>query len=148
MNVDLGTYYGTFPHNEGVFCIDLPFQLSIYADCAFEGENAFTYSDPQRRLYFSSWFAGSPLGFIEGSHKWLYWPYRDSVLQYDLAADPDEQSPVRVGGVEKDRIVSELIEWQQRSQFVIHPRRFRQRLLFEHWRTFSSGRLSWTYYVP
>jgi len=118
------------------------------SEAGFEGENAFTYNDPQRRLYFSSWFAGSPLGFIEGSRKWLYWPYRDSVLQYDLEADPDEQSPVRVSGAEKDRVVSELIEWQQRSQFVIHPRRFRQRLLFEHWRTFSSGRLSWTYYVP
>ncbi len=114
----------------------------------FEGRCALTPCDPQRRLYFSSWFAGSPSGYIEGSVKYIYWPYNDLLYRYDLASDPGEESPQSVTGRQKERAAAELARWRRQAQFVIHPRRFRERLAFDHWRAFSAGRSAWAYYVP
>jgi len=116
-------------------------------EAGFEGKDAFTPSDPNRRLYFTSWFADSPFGFLEGSRKWVYWPYNDALFEYNLGDDPEERSPRVVKAPDKDRIVSELRQWQKKSRIVFDARRFRQRLLFDHWRTFSAGRSAWAYYV-
>jgi glucan phosphoethanolaminetransferase (alkaline phosphatase superfamily) len=118
------------------------------SDAGFEGKDAFEPSPADRRLFYASWLADSPFGFVEGHRKWVYWPYTDAVFVYDLLIDPDEESPVAVVGREKDRIVDELVRWRLSSHFVIPAKRFRKRLVFDHWQTFSSGRSAWAYYVP
>ena len=118
------------------------------ADAGFEGRDAMTPSDPDRRLYFSTWFADSPLGYRVGQRKWLYWPRNEKVFEYDLAADPNELAPTPVEGPAAERIVKDVLHWKQSSYIEFDPKRFRKRLVFDHWWTFSSGRYGRAYYVP
>jgi len=117
-------------------------------NAGFDGEDAMTLSSDSRRLYCSAWFEGSPIGYTEGSHKWLYWPHNDVVHEYDLIADPGESSPLLVTGPDKDRIVADLMKWQRESHVVFDVKRFKKRFLFDHWMTFSAGRYGRAYYVP
>ena len=114
----------------------------------FDGRDALTPSDPNRRLYFYTAFPNSPLGVVEGDRKWAYWPSADSVFEYDLRLDPNEESPRVLDPAEKEPIVGELLRWQEQSRFLVTPRRFAENVVFVHWRTFSSGRTAWAYYVP
>ncbi len=114
----------------------------------FDGRDALTPGPPYRRLYFSSWFEGAPVGYIEGSRKWLYWPHSGDVFEYDLARDPAEQEPMPVLGPEQERVIATWRQWQADSFLVFDAKRFRKRFLFEHWWTFSSGRYGRAYYVP
>ncbi len=118
------------------------------SQAGFEGRDALRPVEANRRLYFSSWYTDSPVGYLEGDRKWIYWPYNDLLQEYNLAIDPNERLPQQVAGERKARIIDELLQWQQSSLVNIHPRRFRERLLFDHWRAFSSGRSAWAYYVP
>ncbi len=114
----------------------------------FEGRNAFVPSPADRRLYFSSWYSESPMGFVEGRRKVVYWPYPDKVFEYDLVTDPDEENPRRIEPPASEALKADLLDWQGTSQIVIDPRRYTDALLYGHWRTFSSGRKAWAYYVP
>ncbi|MHC4092404.1 MAG: sulfatase family protein, partial [Planctomycetota bacterium] len=118
------------------------------SQAGFEGKDAMTPSDPHRRLYFDSWYSKSPRGFIEGSRKVVYWPYLDKVVEFDLQVDPAEQAPQLVEGAPKDSIIDNLYRWRQDSRLYFDAKRFRQRLVFDHWHTFCSGRSAWAYYVP
>ncbi|MBE0536446.1 MAG: sulfatase-like hydrolase/transferase [Phycisphaerae bacterium] len=114
----------------------------------FEGRNAFVPSDADRRLYFSSWYSKSPIGFVEGRRKVVYWPYLDKVFEYDLAADHGEEDPRRVLPPAAEALKEEILEWQGTSQIVIDSSRYTEDLLYSHWRTFNSGRKASAYYVP
>ncbi len=114
----------------------------------FDGRDAFVRSDPNRRMYFSSWYSNSPMGFLEGRRKVVYWPYVDKVFEYDLVTDPGELKPVRVSSVEAKVFKQQILDWQGTSQIVIDPRRYTESILYSHWRTFSVGRRAWAYYVP
>ncbi len=78
----------------------------------------------------------------------VYWPYVDRLFEYDLVQDPQEQSPRTITGPEKELVAARVNRWKEASQIEVPVSRFRQRLLYRHWRTFSSGRTSWAYYVP
>lgn len=117
-------------------------------DAAFDGTTALEPIDRNRRLYFSAWYRNSPIGYVQGTRKLIYWPYTDSLFEYDLAADPGEESPRTINGVEKERAIAEIQHWQDDSRLMVEARRFRERVLYDHWRTFSSGRSAWAYYVP
>lgn len=117
-------------------------------DAGFEGSNALTAPAAERRLYFSSWYEGSPLGFTEGSRKWIYWPRTDEVFEYDLVTDPEERFPTCVDGPERDAAIAALKKWQRDSYVAFDAKRFRKRFVFDHWMTFSSGRYGRAYYVP
>ena len=117
-------------------------------EAGFEGRDARTPAPANRRLYFSSWFEGSPLGYVEGSRKWLYWPHNGKVFAYNLDSDPGELTPVPVTGPERDGVEAALLKWQRDSFIEFHARRFRKRFLFDHWWAFSSGRYGRAYYVP
>ncbi|HUU95606.1 MAG TPA: LTA synthase family protein [Phycisphaerae bacterium] len=118
------------------------------AEAGFDGRNAMTPSDPDRKLCFSTWFEGSPLGYVQGSRKWLYWPRSGEVFEYDLDSDPGERSPRLVTAPESDQVIAELMKWEQDSYIVFDAKRFRKRFLFGHWWAFSSGRYARAYYVP
>jgi len=117
-------------------------------NAGFDGKDAFTPSQPNRRLYFSSWYRNSPIGFVEGSRKVVYWPWPDKVFEYDLDADPKEENPGTVSSDEAERIKRDILDWQKESQIEIAPKRYTERFLFSHWKTFSAGRSAWAYYVP
>ena len=99
-------------------------------------------------MYFSSWYSNSPIGFLEGKRKVVYWPYVDKVFEYDLAKDPGEENPCRVPSTEADVLKRQILDWQGTSQIVIDPRRHTESMLYSYWRTFSAGRSAWAYYVP
>lgn len=113
----------------------------------FEGRDAFVEGDADRRMYFSSWYSDSPIGYVEGDRKVVYWPYVDKVFEYDLGADPGEDRPLRVEGELAERAKREILEWQNTSQMVIDPRRQTKDFVYEHWRTISAGRSGWAYYL-
>jgi len=117
-------------------------------EAGFDGVDAMQPTDPRRRFYFSTWYRGSPVGYVQGARKLVYWPYTDKLFEYDLASDPVERAPQIVNGPEKERVIADIRQWEQDSRLVIPARRFRERVLYEHWQCFSSGRSAWAYYVP
>ncbi len=113
----------------------------------FDGANALDEL-PGRRLFFTSWYKDSPMGYIEGDRKVIYWPYLDTVFQFDISSDPYEKNPQTIDGPEREAIIDQILAWRTRSQFEIDPDRMRERTLFEHWHTMSSGRNAWTNFEP
>lgn len=113
-----------------------------------EGLNAFKPIPPDRRIHFNSWYSRSPRGYVVGDLKYVYWPYNDKVFRYDLRQDPREEAPVLLEGAEKQEVIAITDAWVRESLMYVPPQRFRERLLFDHWRTFASGRRAWAYYVP
>lgn len=113
----------------------------------FEGRNALIADDASRRLRFAAWEQDSPMGVLEGSDKWIFWPYHGKLYYYNLAEDPGETMPRLVSGGEKDRIVNELLQWREASRIEFPAKRFRERLLFGHWKTMAAGRIGRSYYV-
>lgn len=114
----------------------------------FEGKDAFVPSNPNRRLYFSSWYSNSPAGFIEGKRKIVYWPDLDRVFEYDLSADPNEESPKTVAAQEKVEFKDDILKWLGETQISIDPKRHTEHFLYSHWQIFTAGRTAWAYYVP
>ncbi len=117
-------------------------------DAGFDGRDALTPADPARRLFYSSWYESSPVGFVEGSRKWIYWPYKDTLFLYNLESDPAEESAFVVEDPEKTRIVALINEWQDRSRLHFHPPSFEKRFVFDHWYVYGSERSAWAYFVP
>ena len=97
-----------------------------------EGRDALGTPMPDRRLYFSTWARKSPLGYVQGARKVIYWPYTDTLLEYDLSADPLEQHPHKIEGAERQQLAQELIEWRDGSVMSVPVKRFREQLLFDH----------------
>ena len=118
------------------------------SQAGFDGKDAFVSSNPNRRIYFSSWHSNSPRGFIEGNRKIMYWPYHDKVFTYDLQTDPNEQNPVEMSLDDAKQIKHDIITWQEKTQIKIDAKRCTEDFLYSHWQVFSSGRKAWGYYVP
>jgi phosphoglycerol transferase MdoB-like AlkP superfamily enzyme len=113
----------------------------------FEGKDAFIPSNPDRRLYFSSWYSNSPAGFVEGKRKIVYWPNLDKVFEYDLVTDPNEENPEVVSVPEKAELIYDILRWLGQTQINIDPRRYTKHFLYSHWQIFTAGRTGWAYYV-
>ncbi len=114
----------------------------------FDGKDALGPTPPNRRHYFSVWFPNSPIGFVEGDRKLVYWPYVDHLAEYDLAADPGETSPRTLVGSEKERWLADIRRWRRGTYIDVPAHRFRERRLYGRWQTFSSGRIAKTIYIP
>lgn len=123
----------------------LGFDLST---AGFEGCNALRPTHGTRRRYFSAWYEGSPLGYVEGATKRVYWPQSGRVTECNLAADPAERSPVVLEPEPGAAVVAELRQWVHDARREFAARRFRHRKLYEHWQVFCSGRYARAYYVP
>lgn len=114
----------------------------------FEGKNVFEPSPPDRRSYFSAWYANSPLGFIEGNRKIIYWPYLDKVFACDVTKDPQEKNYIPLAESEAESYKREILDWQLHSQIVFDAKWYSEKMLFDHWQVYIIGRTAWTYYVP
>jgi len=114
----------------------------------FDGRDALEPGPEDRRLYFYSGFADSPLGCVTGGQKWVFWPYTESLFAYDLSLDPGETQPATLEGAEKEQIVRDLLGWRDGTLIRVPARRFAEKTVFDHWQVFSSGRTAWAYYVP
>jgi hypothetical protein len=114
----------------------------------FDGIDVLADPDAERRFFFSTWYRDSPFGFVEGTRKVVHWPPTNTVFEYDLAADPGERTPRTLEGAAKDEVIDAIRVWQASSVLDIPARRFREGVKYDHWRTFSSGRSAWAYYVP
>ena len=113
----------------------------------FEGQDAFVPSKPNRRFYFSSWFENSPLGYLEGNRKVIYWPYTDKVFEYNLDTDPEEQNPQTLSFEDMKQVKHDILQWEKKSQIFLDAKRHTTDFLFSHWQTFSAGRFARAYYV-
>ena len=118
------------------------------AEAGFDGRDALGPIGDDRRVFFSSWHADGPIGFVHGNRKVVYQPYVDDMLEYDLRADPDEVSSRAISSPQAERVRRRIRAWQEGTQMHIDARRFRQRRVYSHWQTFCAGRSAWAYYVP
>ncbi|UCG46315.1 MAG: LTA synthase family protein [Phycisphaerales bacterium] len=118
------------------------------SEARFEGRDAFEHSDPNRRLYFASWFFDSPTGFVERSRKVVYWPNLDRGFEYDLQDDPQEERPRAMKQDEMEQARKDILLWQRKTSIAVGHRHYGKRLLFSHWWTYSAGEKVWAYYVP
>ncbi len=114
----------------------------------FEGRNALDPIPADRPLFFSTGSSDGPRGCIIENRKYVYWPINDRLLLYDLQNDPREENPLILNEPDKGRIIESVTPWFRDSLMSVDAKRFRQRLLFERWRTFAAGRSAWAYYVP
>lgn len=114
----------------------------------FEGRNALSPTEPTRRLYFSSWYTDSPLGFLEGTKKYVYWPYLDRLLEYDLTADPDEDHPRVRADAKEHWACRQILAWQRSTQVHLPSRRYRHKRVYQHWQVFGAGRSAWVLFDP
>jgi len=114
----------------------------------FQGLDALVEGDPQRIFYFSSWYRNSPLGFVQGDRKVVYWPYQDKVFEFNLKSDTEEINPIEITSEPSIKIKQQIIEWQQASKINIDAKKHTQQLLYNHWQTFSIGEKAWAYYIP
>lgn len=113
----------------------------------FDGLDALGAVPADRRLFFFSWYARSPSGFVQGRTKYLHMPAPGSVLRFDLAADPDERAPTEVSGAERAMVMAELGAWFDANRIEFPPNRSRERIVYRHWRTISTGRAASAYYL-
>jgi len=118
------------------------------ANAGFEGRDALTDVDQERKLYFSSLLPNSPLGYVQHDRKVVYWPYIDKAFEYDLTADPREEHPVTIAAERMEEIEQDIRRWEGMSQIAVDPKKHTQRFVFSHWQIFSAGRSAWAYYVP
>jgi glucan phosphoethanolaminetransferase (alkaline phosphatase superfamily) len=114
----------------------------------FEGKDAFVPSPENRRSYFSAWYEDSPLGFIEGNRKIIYWPFLDKVFSCDLEKDPQEKNYIPLPEADAERYKRDILDWQQHSQIVIHAKWYSEKLFFQHWRVYCISDTAWASYVP
>jgi arylsulfatase A-like enzyme len=113
----------------------------------FDGLDAFALIGTDRRTWFAGWFANSPLGFVQGPDKQVFWPGLGTAYRYDLAADPDERQPQLLEGPARDELARELSERHSRYRIGFKSKRSRQRRLFARWETIALGDAAWCYYV-
>ena len=137
---------------EPVSQLDLsPTLLSVLgyevAPAGFEGIDALGELPGDRRHYFTSWFRDSPLGYVRGRRKYVFWPYTDVLYRYDLGLDPAEKSPDTMTGPLREQVIADLEAWQSASRIDVPVHRFRESFLYDHWRCFSAGRSAWAYFV-
>ncbi len=119
------------------------------SQAGFEGRNALREPDSDRRLYFSSWYDNSPVGFVENDRKVVYWPYLDKIFLYDLSSDPNEEKRVLIKQNEqRQKIKNDIMQWQKKNMIYVDPKRSSESFVYSHWKIFTAGRFGYAYYVP
>ena len=118
------------------------------SNAGFEGQDVLNGSDPDRKLYFSSWLPNSPLGYIQNKKKVVYWPYIDKIFEYDLTADPNEENPEVFASEQKEKAKEDILNWQKKSIIKVDPKQYTECLLYSHWQVFSTGSFAGAYYIP
>ncbi|AQT69619.1 Lipoteichoic acid synthase 1 [Anaerohalosphaera lusitana] len=114
----------------------------------FDGFNALGGQlDPERRFFFSSWYDQSPLGYVEGDMKYIYWPYLRKVFAYDLSEDPDELEPTVMESDEVGDVVAAITEWERNSWVDHELPEYVEKTVYEHWQVIGSGDAAWAYYI-
>jgi hypothetical protein len=117
-------------------------------NAGFQGFDALSEANPQRKFYFSSWYRNSPMGFVQGNKKIVYWPYQDKIFEFDLKQDPEEKNPIEITHDLSKQLKQQIVEWRQGSMISIDPKKHTQQLLYDYWQTFSIGEKAWAYYIP
>jgi arylsulfatase A-like enzyme len=118
------------------------------ADAPLAGRDALQPCEEQRRIRFSSWYTDGPRGYTESMRKMVWWPRTGMVVAYDLQTDPNEESPTVIAGPAREAVIADMIRWRKQWRIEFPYTHVAESLLYDHWRTFCSGRLAWSYYIP
>ena len=113
----------------------------------FDGEDMLNAKPDNRRHYFSSWYPGSPMGYVQGNEKVVYWPAMEKMFSYDLEKDPKENSPIAVTDNDFRIAKFEILKWQRSSKMNITAKPQSVQMLFTHWQTVTAGKNAWAEYV-
>ena len=114
----------------------------------FEGMDAGVPIADDRDLYFSSWYLDSPIGYVSGNEKVVYWPAMDKLFKYNLSVDSLEEKALTMGSDESKAAKDKILKWQSKSQIEIDAKRCTDQILYSNWQTFSAGTSAWAYYLP
>ncbi len=111
-----------------------------------DGNDMFTLNDPDRKVYFAGWLEESPIGFVQGSQKHIYFPVTDKAYRFDLLNDPCELSPILFEQQQIESIRKDLANWRKQSLFKIsYPSG--KRKLFDNWKCRWTDRISRAKYI-
>ncbi len=113
----------------------------------FDGTDALSDTQSERKIYFSGWMQQGPAGFIRGNEKIIYDPANKMVTVYDLSSDPCELNGVELDGEQKQQIIDEIISWRKESIFRLRHKSGKK-VLFDAWLCRWNDRVAWAKYRP
>lgn len=114
----------------------------------FDGVDALAPRLGDRPCYFSSWYAGSPMGFTLGQKKYVYWPSIEKLFEYDLAVDPEERRPLAVQPSASASLIESILEWRRQARIDVSPDLQSTGVIYDHWQIETEGRHSTAVFVP
>jgi phosphoglycerol transferase MdoB-like AlkP superfamily enzyme len=98
----------------------------------FGGVNALCEIPEGRKVYFSDWKHGGPVGFVRANRKVVYNPETRKVFVYDLSWDQSECAGRELSGPQSRKIADSVIAWRKRSIFGPAGEDY-DKVLFGHW---------------
>ena len=63
----------------------------------------------------------------------MYNPADKTVTAYDLSTDPLEQNRIELDEQQSEKIINEIVSWQQDSIFWLGQKRTGKKMLFNRW---------------
>jgi arylsulfatase A-like enzyme len=99
----------------------------------FDGKDVLSNNLEEREVYFSGWLEESPIGYITGDLKYIYYSRDNVVNAYNLLNDPYEKIRVQLFATQVEEISRKLLEWRRKSIFLIQQRRKGERTLYDNW---------------
>ena len=108
----------------------------------FDGVDALRALPEDRRVFFSGWMQEGPAGFMQRDRKYVYDPERDTVVMYDLSADPAESAGVPLPASQAQKIGDDIMAWRMATILRPQSDRSESKTLFDSWLWKDSGRVS------
>jgi len=108
----------------------------------FDGVDALRPLPADRKVYFSGWMHQGPAGFVQGDHKYVYDPEKETVTAYGLKSDPLEQSGNELPQDQSEQISGAIAAWRKGTIFRTEMDDERSVELFDAWLWKPNGRVS------
>ena len=110
----------------------------------FDGLDALGPVEENRKIYFSGWMNNGPAGYMVNNKKYIYDPINDTLLIYDLKADPLETISLAPTDIEREKIIDDINKWRQGTIFKIDQQQEGEKILFDRWQCIWDNRISST----
>ncbi len=99
----------------------------------FDGWNVLGPFPVDRKVYFSGWMQEGPTGFVQGNHKFVYYPTERTACFYDVEADPLELVRRELPEQQMQEVVDEIAAWRTETVFRPNQVRTGKKVLFDRW---------------
>ncbi len=108
----------------------------------FDGINTLAPIPEDRKVYFSGWMREGPVGFVQGTRKFIYNPADKTTCFYDMMTDPFEFIRKELPEQRAKRISEEIIKWRKSTIILLNQQRAGRKQLFGRWLCRWNNRVS------